>query len=64
MFYGVAILGMVLGGLLLLVIYSLLAMVQKCDEFYDQLDMGAPGSHGSGHSRAGVVRLHKALFTA
>ena len=39
MFYGVAILGMVLGGLLLLVIYSLLGMAQKEEEFYDQLEM-------------------------
>jgi hypothetical protein len=42
MFYGVVILGMVLGGLVLLVLYSLLAMAQKGDEFYDQLEMEQP----------------------
>ena len=39
MFYGVVILGMVLCGLALLVIYILLAMAQKGEEFYDQLEM-------------------------
>jgi len=39
LFYGVCILGVVLGGLLLLVIFSLLAMAQKGDECLDQLEL-------------------------
>lgn len=38
-FYGVFILGVVLGGLVLLVLYSLLAMAQKGDECLDQLEL-------------------------
>jgi hypothetical protein len=37
-FYGVLILGVVLGGLVLLVLYSLLAMAAKGDEYLDQLE--------------------------
>jgi len=36
--YGVFFLGVVLGGLGLLVIFSLLAMAQKGDEYQDQLE--------------------------
>jgi hypothetical protein len=36
-FYGVCILGVVLGGVVLLVTYSLLAMAKKDDECLDQL---------------------------
>ena len=39
LFYGVCILGVVLGGLLLLVIFSLLTMAQKGDECLDQLEL-------------------------
>ena len=38
-FYGVFILGVVLGGLVLLVLFSLLAMAQKGDECLDQLEL-------------------------
>jgi hypothetical protein len=38
-FYGVFILGMVLGGLLLLMLFSLLAMAKKGDEFLDQMEL-------------------------
>jgi len=38
-FYGVCILGVVLGGLVLLVLYSLLVMAQRGDESLDQLEM-------------------------
>jgi hypothetical protein len=38
-FFGVFILGMVLGGLVLLVLFSLLAMAQKGDEALDQLEL-------------------------
>jgi hypothetical protein len=38
-FYGVVILGVVLGGLVLLVIFSLLAMAQRSDEYLDQLEL-------------------------
>lgn len=38
-FYGVCILGVVLGGLVLLVLYSLLVMAQKGDESLDQLEL-------------------------
>ena len=38
-FYGVIILGMVLGGLVLLVLFSLLAMAQKGDECLDRLEL-------------------------
>ena len=37
-FYGVFILGVVLGGLVLLVLYSLLAMAAKGDEYDEYLD--------------------------
>jgi hypothetical protein len=39
LFYGVCILGAVLGGLGLLVLYSLLVMAQRGDEGLDQLEM-------------------------
>ena len=42
MFYGVVILGIVLGGLVLLVTFSLLVMARKGEEFYDQLKMEPP----------------------
>ena len=38
-FYGVCILGAVLGGLVLLVLYSLLVMAQRGDECLDQLEL-------------------------
>jgi hypothetical protein len=38
-FYGVFMLGVVLGGLVLLVLYSLLAMAQKGDELLDQIEL-------------------------
>jgi len=38
-FFGVFILVMVLGGLALLVLYSLLAMAAKGDEYLDQLEL-------------------------
>jgi hypothetical protein len=38
-FYGVCILGVVLGGLVLLVIFSLLVMAQRGDECLDQLEL-------------------------
>jgi len=38
-FYGVCILGVVLGGLVLLVLYSLLVMAQRGDECLDQLEL-------------------------
>ena len=38
-FYGVCILGAVLGGLVLLVLYSLLVMAQRGDECLDKLEM-------------------------
>ena len=38
-FYGVCILGVVLGGSMLLVLYSLLVMAQRGDECLDQLEM-------------------------
>jgi hypothetical protein len=39
LFYGVCILGAVLGGLVLLVLYSLLVMAQRGDVCLDQLEM-------------------------
>ena len=42
-FLGRFILVMVLGGLVLLVLYSLLAMAAKGDEYLDQLEFGAKG---------------------
>lgn len=38
-FYGVCILGVILGGLVLLVLYSLLVMAQRGDACLDQLEM-------------------------
>ena len=42
-FFGGFTLVMVLGGLALLVLYSLLAMAGKGDEYLDQLEFGAKG---------------------
>jgi hypothetical protein len=44
-FYGVCILGVVLGGLVLLVLYSLLVMAQRGDECLDQLEMEMLKNH-------------------
>jgi hypothetical protein len=44
-FYGVCILGAVLGGLVLLVLYSLLVMAQKGDACLDQLEMEMLKNH-------------------
>ena len=38
-FYGVCILGAVLGGLVLLMLYSLLAMAQRGDNYLDRLEL-------------------------
>jgi hypothetical protein len=38
-FYGVCIFGAVLGGLVLLVLYSLMVMAQRADQCLDQLEM-------------------------
>ena len=38
-FYGVIILGIVLGGVLMLLLFSLLAMAQKGEECLDQLEL-------------------------
>jgi len=38
-FYGICILGAVLGGLVLLVLYSLLVMAQRGDECLDRLEL-------------------------
>ena len=51
LFYGVCILGVVLGGLLLLVIFSLLTMAQKGDECLDQLEMEMLKNHQAASSR-------------
>jgi hypothetical protein len=42
MFYGMVILVIVLGGLVLLVMFSLLAMAKECDEFCDQQEKEQP----------------------
>ena len=44
-FYGVCILGAVLGGLVLLVLYSLLVMAQRGDACLDQLEMEMLKNH-------------------
>ena len=44
-FYGVCILGAVLGGLVLLVLYSLLVMAQRGDECLDQLELEMLKNH-------------------
>jgi hypothetical protein len=46
-FYGVCILGAVLGGLVLLVLYSLLAMAQRGDACLDQLEMEMLKNHNA-----------------
>jgi hypothetical protein len=38
-FYGVCVLSAMLGGLVLLVLYSLLAMAQRGDQYLDRLDL-------------------------
>ena len=44
-FYGICILGAVLGGLVLLVLYSLLVMAQRGDACLDQLEMEMLKNH-------------------
>jgi hypothetical protein len=44
-FYGVCVLGAVLGGLVLLVLYSLLVMAQRGDACLDQLEMEMLKNH-------------------
>ena len=44
-FYGVCIIGAVLGGLVLLVLYSLLVMAQRGDQCLDQLEMEMFNNH-------------------
>ena len=44
-FYGVCIIGAVLGGLVLLVLYSLLVMAQRGDQCLDQLEMEMLKNH-------------------
>ncbi|MCJ7818213.1 MAG: hypothetical protein MUP25_00170 [Syntrophales bacterium] len=44
-FYGVCIFGAVLGGLVLLVLYSLLVMAQRGDACLDQLEMEMLKNH-------------------
>jgi hypothetical protein len=39
LFYGVCILGVVLGGLVLLVLYSLLVVAKKGDEYLDLMEL-------------------------
>jgi hypothetical protein len=51
LFYGVLILGAVLGGLVLLVLYSLLVMAQRGDACLDQLEMEMLKNHQAASSR-------------
>jgi hypothetical protein len=44
-FYGVCIVGAVLGGLVFLVLYSLVAMAQRGDQYLDQLEIKKPKNH-------------------
>jgi hypothetical protein len=53
-FCGVFFLGMVLGGLILLVLYSLLTMAQKGDKFQDQLELEGP--RGQECARSVIIR--------
>jgi len=52
-FYGVCILGAMLGGLVLLVLYSLLVMAQKGDECLDQLEMEMLKNYQASHNKSG-----------
>ena len=45
LFYGVCIFGVVLGGLVLLVLYSLLVMAQRGDQGLDQLELEMLKNH-------------------
>jgi hypothetical protein len=55
-FYGVCILGVVLGGVVLLVLYSLLAMAQRGDACLDQLEMEMLKNHQAASS---LIRSRK-----
>ena len=50
LFYGVCILGAVLGGLVLLVLYSLSVMAQRGDECRDQLELEVLKNHQAASS--------------
>jgi hypothetical protein len=50
-FYGVCILGVVLGGLVLLVLYSLLVMAQRGDACMDQMELEMLKNHQTASSR-------------
>ena len=49
-FYGVCILGVVLGGLVLLVLYSLLVVAQRGDACLDQLELEMLRNHQAASS--------------
>jgi hypothetical protein len=50
LFYGVCILGAVLGGLVLLVLYSLLVMAQRGDQCLEQLELEMLKNHQTASS--------------
>jgi hypothetical protein len=50
-FYGVCILGVVIGGLVLLVLYSLLVMAQRGDACLDHLEMEMLKNHKAASAR-------------
>jgi hypothetical protein len=52
LFYAVCIIGAVLGGLVLLVLYSLLVMAQRGDACLDQLEMEMLKNYQAASSRA------------
>jgi hypothetical protein len=53
-FCGVLFFGVVLGGLILLVIYSLLTMAQKGDKFQEQLELEEPRDQE--YARSVIIR--------
>jgi hypothetical protein len=56
-FYGVCVLSVVLGGLVLLVLYSLLVMAQRGDASLDQLEMEMLKNHQAAKNAKSDLRL-------
>ena len=64
LFYGVCILGAVLGGLVLLVLYSLLVMAQRGDACLDQLEMEMLKHHKYASQRIGSEKSENLRMSA
>jgi hypothetical protein len=63
-FYGVCILGAMLGGLVLLVLYSLLVMAQRGDECLDRMELEILKKHNATFSLVQSVKPERFVKSA